>query len=85
MGNFNCKEVSWEDWSTERGEMSWGNRLLHLAMDNVLTQWVTENTRFGANEEPLRLDLVFTKEPEIIKKVIYRSPIRKRVIMFLLK
>ena len=43
----------------------------------ALTQWVTENIRFRANEEPSRLDLVFTKEPEIIEEVIYRSPIRK--------
>ena len=46
MGDFNCKEVLWEDWLTEGGELSWGNRLLQLAMDNILTQWVTENTRF---------------------------------------
>ena len=57
--------------------MSWGNRLLQLAMDNVLTQWVTKNTRFRANEEPSILDLVFTKEPELIEKVIYKSPIAK--------
>ena len=77
MGDFNCKEVLWEDWLTEGGELSWGNRLLQLAMDNILPQWVTENTRFRGNEEPSRLDLVFTKEPEIIENVTYKSPIGK--------
>ena len=35
MGDFNCKEVSWENLSTEGSELSWGNKLLQLAMNNV--------------------------------------------------
>ena len=38
MGDFNCKEVSWYDWLTTGGEESWGNKLLELVMDNLLTQ-----------------------------------------------
>lgn len=46
MGDFNCKEISWENWTTEGSESSWGNKLLDLAIENVLTQWVTDDTRF---------------------------------------
>ena len=77
MGDFNCKEISWENWSTEGSELSWGNELLQLAMDNILTQWVQEPTRFQGNAEPARLDLVFTKEPEIVESMNYQSPIGK--------
>ncbi len=30
MGDFNCKEVSWEEWTTEGSENSWGSKLLEL-------------------------------------------------------
>ncbi len=36
-----------------------------------------KNTRFRINEEPSRLDLLFTKEPEIIEDLNYRSLIGK--------
>ncbi len=35
------------------------------------------NTRFRTNEEPSRLDLLFTKEPEIIGDFNYRTLIGK--------
>ena len=37
-GDFNCKEVHWEDWSAVGGEGTWGNKLLGIAMDNGMTQ-----------------------------------------------
>ena len=77
MGDLNCKEVSWENWSTEGSDESWGSKVLELATENFLTQWVEENTRFRGNEVPSRLDLIFTKEPDIIEKMIYKSPIGK--------
>ena len=39
-------------------------------MDNILTQWVEEDTTYRGNEEPSRLDLVFTKEPEILENSV---------------
>ena len=77
MGDFNCKEVSWENWSTDGSDMSWGNKLLQMAMDNILTQWVTESTRFQGRGKTRRLDLIFTKEPEIVEDIIYHSPLAK--------
>ena len=77
MGDFNCKEVCWEEWYTDGGEETWGARLLNLVMENAMTQWVKEKTRYQCNEEPSRLDLVLTKEIEVVKKVEYKCPINK--------
>ena len=77
MGDFNCKEVCWELLSIEGGENSWGNMLLDMTMKHTMTQWVQEKTRFRNNEDPSRLDLVFTKEPDIVNKIKYKTPIGK--------
>ena len=77
MGDFNCKEVNWEDWTTEGGENSWGYTLLDLIMEHTMTQWIQQETRFRSDEQPSRLDLIFTKEPDIVKVVKYKPPINK--------
>ena len=46
MGDFNCKEVNWEDWNTDEGESSLGSKLLNLVMENTMTQWIQDETRF---------------------------------------
>ncbi len=51
MGDFNCKEVCWEEWTMDVGEESWGYMLLNLIMTNTMMQWIGENARFGSNEE----------------------------------
>lgn len=38
MGDFNYKEMKWEEWSAEAGEELWGNVLLRIAVDNILRQ-----------------------------------------------
>ena len=50
--------------------------MLQLAMNNLLKQWVSENTRYRGDDEPTRLDLVFSKEPQEMK-VDYQSPVGK--------
>ena len=77
MGHFNCKEVCWEEWYTNQSESSWGNRLLKLAMDNALTQWISEDTRFSNEGETSRLDLVFSKEPEGTEDINIGCPVAK--------
>ena len=70
IGDFNCKEVCWEEWYAE-GEESWGGILLDFVVNTIMIQWIKENTRFRGNEESSRLDLLLTKELEVIKKVNY--------------
>ncbi len=75
IGDFKCKEVSWESWSTEGSEASWGKKVLELVIDNFLTQWVKENMRFRGNDKSSRLDLIITREPDIIEEMNYKNPI----------
>ena len=77
MGDFNCKEVDWEEWSTTGSEESWGGVLLRVMMENMMTQWVMENTRYSGQDEPSRLDLVFTKEVNVIENMQYLVPLGK--------
>jgi len=76
MGDFNCGEVDWENLDTHGSEDSWGSIFLQMTLDNMLKQWVTEHTRYRGDDEPARLDLVFTKEPQEIK-LNYKSPVGK--------
>ncbi len=61
----------------QRKEVLWGNKVLELVMDNLLTQWVRENMRFRGYDLPSRLGLIITMEPDIIEEMNYKSPIGK--------
>ncbi|MPC30568.1 hypothetical protein E2C01_023835 [Portunus trituberculatus] len=39
-----------------------------------MNQWVEESTKYRREEEPLMLDLVFTKKPEPPPSIHYLSP-----------
>ncbi len=83
IGDFNCKEVSWESWSAEGSEASSGSKVSELGMVlelvtvNFLTQWMKENTRFRGYDEPSRLDLIITRESDIVEEMNYKSCIGK--------
>ncbi|XP_076031661.1 uncharacterized protein LOC143019653 isoform X1 [Oratosquilla oratoria] len=77
MGDFNCKEICWDSMTVRGGDDLWGNVLLDMTIEYTMTQWVSENTRYRNNEEPLKLDLIFTTEPEIVDKIQYKTPIGK--------
>ena len=77
MGDFNSKEVKWEEWTVNGSEDSWSGELLRMAMENSMTQWVKEKTRYRGEDEPSRLDLIITKEAELIENMKYGCPIGK--------
>ncbi len=77
FGDFNCKEINWETLTTTGSESPWSNRLLNWAVENLMTQWVDCDTRFSEIDKPSRLDLVFTKDVEIIETIHYDSPLGK--------
>ncbi len=68
MGDFNCK-VCWEEWCTDGGEETLGAKILNLAMENTMTQWIGKETRYQCNEEPSRFDLVLTREVDMVRKL----------------
>ena len=67
VGDFNCSEVKWETFESG-GENMWGKTLLRLTMNNIMIQWVTENTRYRGEDKPSRLDLLFTKGINLEKR-----------------
>ena len=59
------------------GKESWGNKLLNILMENGMIQWIKEATRFRGEDTPARLDLLFSKEPDVIGEINYKCPIGK--------
>ena len=77
LGDFNCKEVDWENFESGVGEKDWGERFLTLMMENMMEQRVKENTRYRGDDEPARLDLVLTREVNLCGDIQYKCPLGK--------
>ena len=77
VGDFNCKEINWEEMACKGSEESWGVRLLNWAEENLLTQWIDCDTRFRGSDTPSRLDLLFTSDDEIIERIWCECPLGK--------
>ncbi|MPC17264.1 hypothetical protein E2C01_010113 [Portunus trituberculatus] len=64
----------------------WSKDVLQLTKVNTLDQWVEESARYRREEEPLLLDLVFTKKPEPPASIQYLNPMgRSDHVTFVLK
>ncbi len=57
--------------------------MLKLTTKNILTQWIATDMRFRADDVPSRLDLIFTKKPEITESVTYDSSLDKNDHVFI--
>ncbi len=76
-GDFNCKEVNWEEMETGAGEGNWGYDVLNMAMDNLLYQHVDQATRSRGGDTPSRLDLFFSRKIEDVQDIQYLTPFGK--------
>ena len=76
-GDFNCKDVDWENLECGGGHETWGPRFLDLMMENMLTQEVKEDTRYRGEDEPARLDLVLTRKLQLKDDIKYMCPLGK--------
>ena len=74
VGDFNCKEVLWEDFEVKDGN-EWGKEILKMMMENLMTQWVRLPTRCRGDDTPARLDLVFTKDVKLEDEVEHVCPL----------
>ena len=77
LGDFNCKNINWEEMEVYENAGQWGEDVLQMAMVYTMDQWVNEFTRYRGGEEPSMLDLVFTKKPETCPFIKYLSPMGK--------
>ena len=82
-GDFNAKEINWEKQEAGKEDDSWNSKLLDFATEHILTQHVKENTRMRGEDEPTRLDLVFTREKEDVKDLKHLPPLGKSDHMIL--
>ena len=69
MGDFNLKEINWEDMSTSVGETHLANLFVECVRDSYFIQHITEPTRIRAGQEPSVLDLIFTNEDDMVSEI----------------
>ena len=77
VGDFNCKDINWNEMEMSGNDSPWCDKLIQLAMVNTMEQWVDEVTRCRGEEEPSLIDLVFTKKPETRPEIKFLSPMGK--------
>ena len=75
LGDFNFREINWENESTTTSEHHLANRFIELCRDNYLTQHVTKHTRFRENSQPSTLDLILANTDYIIGDIDYQEPL----------
>ena len=76
MGDFNIKDINWEENEAEGGFDALPNRFYECTKDSYLYQHVFAPTRFR-NEQESTLDLVFTKEEDDVKNIEVLQPLGK--------
>ena len=75
MGDFNFKEIDWERNSTNVGSNHLTTKFLEMVRDTYLSQHVTKETRCRGDNQPSRLDLIFTNEEGMIDTIEHNAPL----------
>ena len=65
VGDFNYSNIDWKNDCVNRSDQS-EQLFFDTIQDFVLSQLVTQSTRFRENQEPHMLDLVHTNEEDMI-------------------
>ena len=76
MGDFNVKEINWQENEVDGGPETFPFLFNECTKDAFLYQHVTKPTRFRGEQESL-LDLIFTKEEDDVKNIEILSPLGK--------
>lgn len=74
-GDFNCKNIKWEEFEVEVEENTWGVKVSKLATENFMIKWIKKGTRF--KDEPVRQDLISAKGTDLLNEVQNKCPLRK--------
>ena len=77
VGDFNYRDINWSSWTTHHGEESKEAKFILTVRDCYFFQHTQQATRKRVNDEPSRLDLIFTDEEIQISDVKYYSPLGK--------
>ncbi|KAK3090353.1 hypothetical protein FSP39_011129 [Pinctada imbricata] len=76
IGDFNYPLINWESVSA-CNENSDEEEFINCLNDNYLFQHVTKPTRWRGSEKPNLLDLIITKEENLVEDIEYQSPLGK--------
>ena len=71
MGDFNFREIDWNNEETSVGEDHLATIFLESVRDAYLHQHVTETTRYRSDNIPSLLDLIFTNEEHMVCDLNY--------------
>ena len=77
MGDFNFKNIDWENMTTQVGEQQPEFQFIEKIKDLFLFQHVKEATRYRVGQEPSLLDLIFTNEEDMIQELSYNPGLGK--------
>lgn len=77
LGDFNMKEIEWDNETTSVNENHIASRFLEIVRDNFLYQQVSQPTRVRENERESLLDLILTNEENMVEDLQYLPPLGK--------
>ena len=77
VGDFNYKDINWENWSTPHLDESDEEKFIKALRDSFLYQHVLEPTRKRGTDKPSTLDLILTGEEAQVSDLEYRAPLGK--------
>ena len=77
VGDFNFKDINWENWTTNKSEGSAERKFLESLRDCFLYQNITEPTRNRGTDEPSLIDLILTNEEMQVGDISYLAPLGK--------
>jgi hypothetical protein len=75
VGDFNFKEIDWENNSTNVGPNRMATKFLDMLRDTYLFQHVKKETRFRGDDQTRLLDLIFTNEEGMIDAIEHNAPL----------
>ena len=77
VGDFNYKDINWTSWETFHGEDSKEYKFLEAIRDCYFYQHIKEATRRRGNDQPSKLDLIFSDEESQISEIKHLAPLGK--------
>ena len=75
IGDFNFKEIDWENNTTNAGPNHLSTKFLEMVRDTYLIQHVEKATRHRGDNQPSLLDLIFSNEEGMIDNIDHNAPL----------
>ena len=77
VGDFNYRNINWENWSTTASEQSVEAKFIEAVRDCYLFQHISTTTRHRGTNNPSLIDLLLTDEEMNVSDIQHHSPLGK--------